>query len=815
VLVATAEEGNVDLRLRVEGDRATLRYVPPTAARGFRVGGVVWRGIGAGDRRDLGRLEALAGGRSYASAQYDLIGDDHLRLVVGADGAVEIWARPGAGALPVADEVDQEAACVATSLRHDQTDVPWAWGITAPPPANELRASAMLAWPQGRRERYEMAAALPRYRGVSPRYDMVVDVERSRVPDVDDHHAYIWRPRAGEGRLWEDQLDLTASELEALTGSYRDQGFRPTDLEGYSTPAGVRYAGLWVQNSEDIDWLSSFDLTSGEYGTVYQERREAGYRLVDVEAYATPGGTRFAGIWYKSCDNTNWRQWRNLTREQYQARVDSLTALDFRVVDFESYRTSAGQRYAAIWEKIPSPRAWRVRTDRTLKEFLNYHHRYLDEGFRLVDYESYDTDGGIRYGGVWAEDAPRFRYAARATLNDSIAAYLAANDLPGISVVIIQDGDVVYQRGFGFADRERDKWAHARTVYLTASVSKAIGATLAARLEARGVGGLDLSKKTSEYLGPAVDYLDVDDAAAATCSLVPSMWFCNGLPGHHGHTVEQLLSKTGCVPHYREGREPDQSEHYHWRAQALAQIWSDSLLADCTPGQQYRYSTHGFTYVGAVLEAVTGISIARLVQDEIARPFDFPSMRAMYTGDGNHGYLSDYDRARAYSLTNTSNTKPPAGPGNPSIPVDYSPNASWKVLGGGIEAHALDLARFGWKLLDGDIVSATVRDGRLWTSLTGSAMAWADSTTQPPTIPTDAVVPSGGVGLAWVLGGTMGAGNGRWARHGGNAIGAGSQMTIWRDQGVVIAMLSNRTDHVRRNALLNRLARVVFAATPP
>src|SRR5690606_26647481 len=101
-----------------------------------------------------------------------------------------------------------------------------------------------------------------------------------------------------------------------------------------------------------------------------------------------------------------------MTREVYQGRVDERSARGFRVVDFESYRTSAGQRYAAIWERAPG--MWAVRTDRSLAQFLNNHRAYTDAGYRLLDYEAYENeDGRTLYGGVWNGHEPRLRLAMR------------------------------------------------------------------------------------------------------------------------------------------------------------------------------------------------------------------------------------------------------------------------------------------------------------------------------------------------------------------------------------------------------------------
>jgi CubicO group peptidase (beta-lactamase class C family) len=91
-------------------------------------------------------------------------------------------------------------------------------------------------------------------------------------------------------------------------------------------------------------------------------------------------------------------------------------------------------------------------------------------------------------------------------------------------------------------------------------------------------------------------------------------------------------------------------------------------------------------------------------------------------------------------------------------------------LGGGIEVSPVDLARFGWRLLTGDIVNANVRDNRLWTQVAAASTN----------------------GLAWNL---RTIGGRRVAQHSGSWVGARSFLRVYRNDGLVIAIRSNRRDH--------------------
>ena len=170
-------------------------------------------------------------------------------------------------------------------------------------------------------------------------------------------------------------------------------------------------------------------------------------------------------------------------------------------------------------------------------------------------------------------------------------------------------------------------------------------------------------------------------------------------------------------------------------------------------GNTWSYSTPAFTFAGAVLEQATGRTISQLLQDEIATPYGLSSLRSQFASTS---LVPDYDRATPYDNSNNETT--------------YSDN-SWKVLGGGIETHSVDLARFGWKVLNGEILSANARDNRLWTR----------------------VNPSRTHGLGWSV--IADPSSRRIAEWNGTWTGSRALLRAYRDDGLVIAIQSNRTNH--------------------
>lgn len=165
------------------------------------------------------------------------------------------------------------------------------------------------------------------------------------------------------------------------------------------------------------------------------------------------------------------------------------------------------------------------------------------------------------------------------------------------------------------------------------------------------------------------------------------------------------------------------------------------------------------------MEAATGRTVPQLVREELAIPFKLPSLRVLYT---NSSIPSDYDRAAWYN----NGTKRSRS------------NNSWKAFGGGIESSAKDLSRFGWLTGAGRITSPTFRDNVLLTKQ-----------------------PNSNNGYAW---GISTQNSRRLVRHNGSWTGARSQLSVWPDDSLSIAILTNQKGHSGLGGLANEIANLIL-----
>jgi CubicO group peptidase (beta-lactamase class C family) len=243
-----------------------------------------------------------------------------------------------------------------------------------------------------------------------------------------------------------------------------------------------------------------------------------------------------------------------------------------------------------------------------------------------------------------------------AEIRAACEAFAAERGVVGMSVSVIDDGRVVFDESFGFADREARIPAARTTLYRLGSISKPVCAAIAMQLvEERE---LDLDRPIGAYVA------DVPEQVEQL-------------------TLRQLLSHTSGVRHYRSDR-PDNDTEPRTTREALDLFVWDPLVFE--PVTRYGYSTHAFTLAVAAIESATGRSYVDEVRRRI-RPFA-PSLDCERAGDEKAERAALYDRLDSGEV----------------VARPEREDNSWKYGGGGLESTARDLARFGQAMLDGCVV---------------------------------------------------------------------------------------------------------------
>ncbi len=195
--------------------------------------------------------------------------------------------------------------------------------------------------------------------------------------------------------------------------------------------------------------------------------------------------------------------------------------------------------------------------------------------------------------GVHAE-----RYAAAIEESRRLAhALLLEDNLPGLSVAVARDGEIVWTEGFGWADVETRVPVTPRTQFRLGSVSKTLTAAAIGLLYERG--RIDLDAPVQTYV-PAYPR---------------KSWPV---------TTRQLMGDIAGV-HVIRGDNNDNPPGGQCANldQALATFAEEPLLFQ--PGTRYRFSTYGWILLSAVVEAGAGEQLPNFMKREILEPLHMES----------------------------------------------------------------------------------------------------------------------------------------------------------------------------------------------
>ena len=162
---------------------------------------------------------------------------------------------------------------------------------------------------------------------------------------------------------------------------------------------------------------------------------------------------------------------------------------------------------------------------------------------------------------------------------------------PGLAIGIVEDGRIVYARGFGYSDiTKHARWSPGTQTYI-GSISKQF--TAATVLLLQQAGKLKLDDPVTHY--------------------VPELTIANGV------TIRQLLNQTAGLPDLvaAEGSNPDLTKSIK-PADLLAAL--NKLQPVSPPGSEFRYNNLNYYLAGLIVERVSGVPLSDYLQQQIFIP---------------------------------------------------------------------------------------------------------------------------------------------------------------------------------------------------
>jgi CubicO group peptidase (beta-lactamase class C family) len=172
--------------------------------------------------------------------------------------------------------------------------------------------------------------------------------------------------------------------------------------------------------------------------------------------------------------------------------------------------------------------------------------------------------------------------------------------IPGATVSVVKDGEVLFTRGYGKANVEKGEPVLAdKTLFRIASITELFTTTAVMQLAEEGK--LDLHRDVNIYL------TDVE---------IPNTYHGRPVTLHH-----LLTHSAGFEEHYTGSGARDASD-----VEPLDEYLSEQMPARVRPpGEVSSYSNYGMSLAGIVVQEVSGVPFDRYVEENVLDPLRMES----------------------------------------------------------------------------------------------------------------------------------------------------------------------------------------------
>jgi CubicO group peptidase (beta-lactamase class C family) len=186
-------------------------------------------------------------------------------------------------------------------------------------------------------------------------------------------------------------------------------------------------------------------------------------------------------------------------------------------------------------------------------------------------------------------------------VDDYVKAQMQTQKIPGLSIGVVRNGEVVKAKGYGLANVELNVPASPETVYQSGSTGKQFTATAVMMLVEEGKLALD--DKFNKYFPDS-----------------PESW--------NNITIRHLLTHTSGTTDY-----PKDFDFRRDYTEAELLKKAQSIPLAFAPGEKWSYSNVGYVTLGILLSKVTGKFYGEFLQERIFKPLGMNTARMINEAD--------------------------------------------------------------------------------------------------------------------------------------------------------------------------------------
>lgn len=190
---------------------------------------------------------------------------------------------------------------------------------------------------------------------------------------------------------------------------------------------------------------------------------------------------------------------------------------------------------------------------------------------------------------------------------DFVANEMEGQHIPAVSVLIFEEGQVLYQKQFGYANLEQARLLDSEDMFLIASISKVVTAT--ALLQLYDSEAFDLDDDINDYLPFAVR----NPAYAAPITFRMLLTHTSGiadndpvLDGQYYYNQDPPIS----LSYFMENYFVPGGEFYN----------ANENFFDFAPGAAHEYSNIGSALIGVLVERISGLDFNTYCKNNIFNP---------------------------------------------------------------------------------------------------------------------------------------------------------------------------------------------------
>jgi CubicO group peptidase (beta-lactamase class C family) len=189
-------------------------------------------------------------------------------------------------------------------------------------------------------------------------------------------------------------------------------------------------------------------------------------------------------------------------------------------------------------------------------------------------------------------------------IDEYVAAEMQKQHVPGVSIAVVKNGEVVRLKGYGLANVEHQVPVEPKTIFQSGSVGKQFTAMAVMMLVEDGK--LNLEDPINKYFTDA-----------------PSTW--------SNIRVRNLLSHTSGIPDYEQGTHKLDLRHDYTEDELLK--FAEQLPLDFQPGDKWKYSNTGYVLLGILIHKVSGQFYGDVLHDRIFVPLGMSTARIISEAD--------------------------------------------------------------------------------------------------------------------------------------------------------------------------------------